>query len=365
MPILISSDFPPLRGGIQRYMAKVAELLSSAAKTVVVVTGAADGDRAYDRLQDFKVVRYGGRARLWSFLAMVIASLRATAYVPRTYTLASIWFPSGLAAAIIPRRMRGPLGVFVHGAEVAPGRGGLRRSLMLFVFARADVLFVDSRFSASLARRAGFKGGNMVVVPCGSEAREVIRNPSPIPTVLSVGRLVARKGFDRLIEALPLIRLDFPTVQCEIVGSGPQGSSLRTLAESLDVSDCVHFLGEIDDRELDAAYGRAWCFAMPVRSVGDDVEGFGIVYLEAAVAGLPAIGGCDSGATDAIVDGETGILVDGNDRTAIANAVCSLLASPERTAAMGERARQRALTDYTWQRTVSTIDALMTQSIKP
>jgi len=360
MPILITSDFPPLRGGIQRYMAKVAELLSSADKTVVVAC-AAHGDRAYDQLQDFQIVRYGGRGRLWSFFAMLSASLRAMAHERPTYTLASIWFPSGLVAAIIPRPIRGPLGVFVHGAEVAPSRRGLRRLLMLFVFSRADVLFIDSRFSASLVRRAGFRGGNMVIVPCGSNPREVVRNPSPVPTVLSVGRLITRKGFDRLIEALPRVRLDIPTVQCEIVGSGPEEARLRALAESLCLGSCVHFLGEIDDVALDAAYGRSWCFAMPVRNVDEDVEGFGIVYLEAATAGLPSIGGCDSGATDAIVDGETGIIVDGNDSAAIADAVCLLLGSPERASAMGERARQRALTEYTWQRTVSTIGAHMSQ----
>lgn len=364
MPVLISNDFPPLRGGIQRYMAKVAELLSSTGKTVVVVTGAVHGDRAYDKLQGFQVVRFGGGARLWSFFAMVIASLRAMAHVPRTYTLASIWFPSGLVAAIIPRRIRGPLGVFVHGAEVAPRRRGLRRLLMLFVFARADVLFADSRFTASLVRRAGFSGGNMVVVPCGSEAREVIRNPSPMPTVLSVGRLVTRKGFDRLIEALPLVRLALPTVQCEIVGSGPEEARLRTLVQSLCLGSCVHFLGEIDDVALDAAYARAWCFAMPVRTVGEDVEGFGIVYLEAAIAGLPAIGGRDSGATDAIVDDETGIIVDGNDPAAIADAVSLLLGSPQHANEMGARARKRALTEYTWHRTVTTIDASMNRFVK-
>jgi phosphatidylinositol alpha-1,6-mannosyltransferase len=112
----------------------------------------------------------------------------------------------------------------------------------------------------------------------------------------------------------------------------------------------VSFLGDISDDQLRDAYARAWCFALPTRRVGTgDVEGFGIVYLEAAMAELPSVGGLNSGAEDAIADGKSGLLVDGSDPAAIASAIGYLLSDPDRARALGRFGRSRALTEFSWR----------------
>jgi phosphatidylinositol alpha-1,6-mannosyltransferase len=163
-----------------------------------------------------------------------------------------------------------------------------------------------------------------------------------------VGRLVARKGVDRLIEALALLPQSDAVLH--VVGDGPQRAALEALATTAGVRERVIFSGAVDDAARDRALGEAWCFAMPSRAEGGDVEGFGIVYLEAAMAGVPAIGGRGSGADEAIAHGETGLLVDGRDARALAAALERILDDREGAAAMGAAARQRALRSFSWQR---------------
>src|SRR5581483_2014077 len=162
-----------------------------------------------------------------------------------------------------------------------------------------------------------------------------------------------------LIEALPMLRDRLGSVQLEIIGNGPDRERLEQLATQCGVAEHVRFRGAVSDEERDAAYARAWCFAMPTRTEGDDVEGFGIVYLEAAMARLPSIGGSGSGAEDAIADGVTGFVVDGNDRAAVANALLQLLSNPERARAMGEAGCRRALTEFTWKQNAVAIERIL------
>jgi phosphatidylinositol alpha-1,6-mannosyltransferase len=185
-----------------------------------------------------------------------------------------------------------------------------------------------------------------VVVCPGVDARSIARVLAPVPTVVFVGRLVERKGVDRLIEALAL--LPQRDAVLNVVGDGPQRAALEALARERGVGERVHFRGAVDDDARDRALAEAWCFAMPSRAKGGDVEGFGIVYLEAAMAGVAAIGGRGSGADEAIAHGETGLLVDGSDAEAVASALSAVLGDRERAAAMGAAGRRRALDGFSW-----------------
>ena len=258
------------------------------------------------------------------------------------------WFPAGLVGVAIPRRLRGRLAILVHGSELAARSGSFRKLLMHAVFKRADRIIANSRFTAKRVGECGLKG-SVSIVPCGVDATKLSRTPAHVPTILFIGRLVARKGCDHLIDALPRVRRKLGDVRLEIIGNGPDKERLAALAAHLDVQQCVEFLGNVPDEQRSEALSRAWCFAMPARDEHGDVEGFGIVYLEAAMAGLPAIGGKGSGAEDAIVDGITGFLVDPNDQMAITDALIDLLSEPERARAMGDAGRERALSHYTWR----------------
>ncbi len=358
MAVLVTNDFPPNHGGIQRFLSRLAQELCVAGEPVVVVAPQITGSAQFDAAQKYRVVRYAQRGRAISFFAMTAALFMARLTTKDPVTIASMWFPGGLAACIVPKFMRGRLGVIAHGTEIAPEKGGVRRLLMRYVFARADVIIANSSFTRDLLLSAGVKGDIAVVHP-GIDAQAIDPARAAEPTIVSVGRLIARKGFDRIIAALPEILAHYPTARYEIVGAGPQSEELHVLADRLGVRAHVHFLGSVSDADMHAAYARAWCFALPARKIGNDVEGFGLVYLEAALADLPAIGGRNSGAEDAIAAGETGLLVDGDASGEIAAAIVSLFDDPQRAARMGARGRQRALDEFTWKRTAAAIAALM------
>jgi phosphatidylinositol alpha-1,6-mannosyltransferase len=169
--------------------------------------------------------------------------------------------------------------------------------------------------------------------------------------IVCVGRLVHRKGQDRLIEALPEILREVPDATLLLVGEGPRRKALEDLMMKHRVSDSVRFVGRVQYAELPAYLRLGDIFAMPSRSrfFGLEVEGLGIVYLEASATGLPVIGGASGGAPDAVLDGETGLVVDGRDPAAIAQAAIALLKNPEKSAAMGRRGREWAVENWSWK----------------
>ena len=363
MAVLVTNDFPPDHGGIQRVMARLAQEMALQRERVLVVAPRLPGSDSFDALQRYRVLRYRGRGRVLSFAGMFVSLLRARMACPDFITLASIWFPGGLAACLLPPILRGRLIVLAHGAEIAPARRGIRRRLMRYVFDRADVIVANSRFTRELLVQAGVRGTISIINP-GIDATPIAPQRSNVPTILSVGRLIPRKGFDTTIAALAALLPHYPTARYEIIGSGPQRAELERLAKHLHVENHVVFLGAVEDEQMREAYARAWVFALPTRSVADDVEGFGVVYLEAAMAQLPTIGGRFSGAEDAIVAGETGLLVDGTSSADVAAAIATLLRDRDTAELMGVRGRDRALDYFTWRRAATELGSLAETAVK-
>jgi phosphatidylinositol alpha-1,6-mannosyltransferase len=343
VPVLLTNDFAPTVGGIQRYMERLAHALQDIGYSVSVVAPGPGNDSALP----FRVERFDTAGRLARLLAMERALGRAHRQCDDGITIASTWNPAGLVAAH-GRAARGKLAIFAMGSEVVRQHTPVRRTLMRSTFERADVVFSISTYTSKQLVLAGV-AKEPLLLRAGVDVWEPQPRPARRPTILSVGRLIRRKGFDRVIEALPALLRFHPHVVYEVVGEGPDRSYLRDLAERLDVADRVRLLGSIDEAALREAYERAWCFALPVRREAHDVEGFGLVYLEAAIAGIAAVGGRFSGAEDAIVHGQTGLLVDGNDRLQIRDALDLLLRDRDFAALIGKAARKRALTDFSWQ----------------
>jgi phosphatidylinositol alpha-1,6-mannosyltransferase len=165
--------------------------------------------------------------------------------------------------------------------------------------------------------------------------------------IVCVSRLVARKGQDVLIRAMPEIRARVPDAVLVIVGGGPYEPALREMAGG---ADAVRFTGQVPEAQLPLYYALGDVFAMPCRTRlgGLEVEGWGNVFIEAAACGVPVVVGDSGGAREALIDGETGILVDGARVEEVADAVASLLSDPARAAAMGLAGRERVLRDHRW-----------------
>lgn len=356
MPVVVTSDFPPNRGGIERYMSSLATALR-AWGDVVVVAPREPGCDALDAASPYRVIRYRKtRSRALRFLEIfriAVAAFRALRLVPDRQVIASSWIRSGIACAMLPRRARGPMAILAHGSEVISQRGFARLALMRWTFARADAVVANSAFTQRLLAERGVT--TCAVVYCGTGLQAVERSETRHPTVLSVCRLIRRKGIDRTIQALPAVVARVPDLRYEVVGAGPELPSLLQLVRRLRLENHVRFLGQVEEGELVRAYARASCFVLPARNAGGDVEGFGIVYLEAAIAGVPAIGGRGCGAEEAIEDGKTGILVDGDYPEQIAAAILQIIENPVQASAMGRYAQARARRLFTWERVASRI----------
>ena len=181
------------------------------------------------------------------------------------------------------------------------------------------------------------------------------------PVVVCVSRLVRRKGQDTLLRAWPEVISQVPDAALLIVGAGPYGKDLKQLSERSGLTASVHFTGPVPQAELPAHYAAGDVFSMPCRTRrgGLDVEGLGIVYLEASAAGLPVVGGDSGGAPDAILDGETGYVVGGRDVPALSARLVALLANPDAARAMGEKGRAWVERDWSWDQTAARLRALI------
>jgi phosphatidylinositol alpha-1,6-mannosyltransferase len=196
----------------------------------------------------------------------------------------------------------------------------------------------------------------VVSVPYGADPRPSTSPPGGT-SLLSVCRLVPRKGIDMVIRALRCLPSH---VAYRVVGSGPDFERLRALASAEGVAARVTFLGRLSSEELAHEYQRCSVYVQPSRrTVEGELEGYGLVYLEAAAWGRPVIAGSSGGEVDAVVDGETGMLVDGTSVDAVATAIAELLGDTDRLQAMGAAGRRRVETTHNWARAAAVVEAAL------
>ena len=355
--LLVTNDFPPKVGGIQSYLWELWRRLP--ADDVAVHTTPHRDAAAFDADQAFAVTR--GREP-WL--------LPTRSVVRRVERLADdhdaelvVWDPAlpvGLAAPRLDR----PYAVVLHGAEVTvPGRLPGSRALMRRVLRRASLVVCAGRYPAAEAERAAGCSLPTVVVPPGVDTgrfrpldvaeRASVRGelglPVDAPLVVSVSRLVPRKGMDTLVRAAARLRKVVPDVVVAIAGSGRDRARLDGLVASTGAP--VRLLGRVPDELLPGLYGAGDVFSMLCRSRwgGLEQEGFGIVFVEAAAAGVPSVAGDSGGSAEAVADGETGLVVRRPDAPAlVADALAGLLADDDRRAEMGRNARRRAEAEFSY-----------------
>lgn len=363
--LLVTNDFPPKVGGIQTYLWELWRRLPPA--EVSVLTTDHPGAAAFDAGQEFRVERAGRVLLPTPALARRIDALA-------TEVGANVVFldPALPLGAIGPRLRSAPYVVVLHGAEVTvPGRlPGSRRALARVLRGAAGVVAAGTYPAREAARAAGRPLAGLVVPPgvdtdrfrplAGPAERAALRRRHGLPEegllILGVSRLVPRKGFDTLIDATaglsvgsgPLARAG--GVQLVVAGAGRDARRLRRRASRAGLGGRFHLLGRVPDAALAGLYGCADAFAMICRERwgGLEAEGFGIVFLEAAACGLPAVAGRSGGAEEAVVDGRTGLVVDPSDTAAVTRALEGVLADEERRRRLGSAARARAEEEFAY-----------------
>lgn len=346
--LLVTNDFPPRAGGIQTFLEGfVRELVPE--QLVVYASSPPDGGaEEYDAAQPYTVVRFPGTMMLPT--PQVKAKMQE---LIREHKIENVWFgaaaPLGLLAKAAHEAGASQVIATTHGHEIGwsmiPGARGLLKK----VFRDADVVTYLTK--ATLKRLKPYIGDTEVMQLHGAinpeqfafdqlnrvalRARYGIGKRENVVVCLS--RLVERKGQDTLIDAWPSVVEEFPGTKLVIVGKGPYGEKLHEMAAASPAAKDIIFTGEVPYAELPAHYSLGDVFAMPCRTRGGglDIEGLGIVYLEAYAAGLPVVAGDSGGAPEAVIDGKTGLVVNGRSPEAVSAAVRYLLEDPRRAREMG------------------------------
>jgi phosphatidylinositol alpha-1,6-mannosyltransferase len=357
--LLVTNDFPPRPGGIQSFVHNLA--LHLPADSLVVYASTYEGAAAFDAAQPFEVVR-----EATEMLLPTPAVARRAAELARARDCDTVWFgaaaPLGLLAGGLRRRTGIRRAVaLTHGHEIGwaalPGaRAALRR-----IARQVDVVTYLGEYTRVRLDRAlhGLTELHRLAPGVDTDRYHPGVDGKPVrmryglgdrPVIVCVSRLVARKGQDALIRALPAIRRRVPDAALLIVGGGPYRATLERLARRGGVAGEVIFTGSVPAEELPAHYAAGDVYAMPcrTRNRGLDVEGLGIVYLEASATGLPVVVGDSGGAPDAVRDGETGFLVDGRDLAALADRVATLLADRALAARLGAAGRAWVEREWRW-----------------
>ncbi len=355
--LLVTNDFPPKIGGIQSLLWEWWRRLPP--ESFAVLTSPYAGTAAFDAEQAFRIERTREPVLLPHPL-MVRRIDRLAREVGAELIVLDPAVPLGLVGPSLAL----PYDVVLHGAEVTvPGRLPVSKQALGHVLRHARHIVAAGGYPAAEAEHAAGRALPITVVPPGvdterfrpldaserTQARRGFGLPDDAELIVSISRLVPRKGFDTAIRAAARLRPSRPDLLLAISGGGRDETRLRMLAAELRAP--VRFLGRVSNADLPRLYGCADVYTMLCRNRwgGLEQEGFGIVFVEAAACGVPQVAGDSGGAAEAVADGQTGIVVRRpDDVTEVADAFVALLDDPARRAAMGAAARRRAVTEFSY-----------------
>jgi phosphatidylinositol alpha-1,6-mannosyltransferase len=349
--LFFTLEYPPFHGGISTMYAEIVAHWPNDGRSAIEVIDNSGG----------KLV--AGHIPVWKWLKSFPYVLNAIKKRRPDHVIIGHILPLGTVVYMACRLTRTPYSIILHGMDLASALKNPRKKLLArIILSGATVAVCSNGFVRRLLD--DFSGGRVPSItvnpgiadhemPSPDEIRSFRTERSLDGKIigLTICRLVKRKGIDKMIKALPLILEHIPNFEYVIGGAGPDEDYLKACVNSLDpaVLQRVRFLGPVKEDEKWMWLSACDMFAMPSRLIGgNDIEGFGIVYLEAAIAGKPVIAGDSGGIRDAVLDGRTGLVVDGDRTEAVAEAVVQLCLDPDLRSRLGSRGRERALREFNW-----------------
>ncbi|WP_067547315.1 glycosyltransferase family 4 protein [Nocardia crassostreae] len=375
--LLVTNDFPPRPGGIQSYVHSLAMQLPPDELVVYAPRWRGDSHWKFDAEQPFQVVRHPTTLMLPTPLVV-----RRAAKLMRDEQCDRVWFgaaaPLALMSPLLRKAGAERIVASTHGHEVGWSMLPGARQALRVIGDNTDVItyvskYTRRRFAAAFGVQAALEylppAVDSEVFKPDPAARAELRERYGLgdrPTILCLSRLVPRKGQDMLIMAMLELRKRIDGAVLVIAGDGPYEQKLHAFAESLGVTDDVVFTGRVPAQELAAHHTIADVFAMPCRTrgFGLDVEGLGIVYLEASATGVPVVAGNSGGAPETVKEGETGRVVDGRNVEAITDAIAEILADRDAAARMGDAGRAWVQQQWRWDRMGARLRELLDTNVR-
>lgn len=376
--VLLSEIFPPKVGGSGRYLWEVYRRLPQA--ECVIVAGEDARQETFDATHNRDVIRMPLTLRRWGVLdrgarvdyKAAVESVRnvvATRKIDRIH--AGRCLPEGWIAYLLRRQLGLPYLIHVHGEDMNLDHGGIRQGIMSSrqhrwmarrVVRGADLVVANSHNSAKIVTdQWGVSPARVQVLHPGVDSRQFTPAPRNVSVrhrlgwgdrtvVLTVGRLQARKGHERMIRALHTVRQAVPGVLYAIVGEGQERDALESLVDGENLSDHVRFLGAPDDDVLVSCYQQCDVFVLPNRQIGTDIEGFGMVLVEAQACGRSVVAGASGGTAESMNIPQTGLTVSCETPDELAALVVELLRDRPRLEQMGAAARRWVVERFDWER---------------
>ena len=369
--LLITNTFLPRIGGRENYCHHLFSRFDTG--QVVIVTPDHSGEyEQFDREYTLPVFRIGNLSRTW-FLrkrrsrAKWLCTLATICWRHQIDVVhCGLVLPDGLSGWLLRETLGKPYIVYTYGKEILENQRHPRLAdRMRLALSSASRVVSISSYTEEKLREFGLAPEKLARIPPAVDANRLaagmisdrveelrrVHGLSDRPVILTVGRLIERKGCDKVIESLPVVLSHFPQAVYLIVGDGPDRSRLEKLRNSLGLENAVIFTGFVPEDDLPAYYKLATLFAMVSRQTpgSHEVEGFGLVYLEANACGLPVVAGRTGGVPDAVLDGRTGYLIDPFSEEEIAAAIIRLLENPQLCEELGSFGRERAINEFSWQ----------------
>lgn len=334
--LLITLEYPPMVGGVANYLKDVSRVLG---KDNCLVYGPCILARFF-----------------WpKWLPSMLRARKIIREQKIDLTLVSHILPIGYLALFYKKIFGIPYIVFTHGMDILmPQKSEWKMFWVKKIIKNARGIVANSEFTrVEIIKLGAKKEKTAVVYPCPNQNIKILRFKGGFngkKVILTVGRLVKRKGIDKVIEAMPAILKEVPEAVYFVVGRGHYKNELLKLKNKLNLGDKVIFTENARDEELNFFYASSDIFVMPSRRIGGDVEGFGIVYLEAALFGKPSVAGNVGGAPEAVLDGKTGLIANPENSEAIAKSIIKLLKDDKLRVQMGEAAKNRVLNEFVFEK---------------
>lgn len=364
--LMLTELFLPTKGGTAVWFDEVYRRLGG--KEVHIVTADVPGGREYDVGHPNSVHRLNLRRMSWlrpESLGMYMKFFGRSLWLGLTNRFDAIHagraLPEGIVAWLVARLTSRPVAIYAHGEELTGWGKGNKYKAMCFALRHADKVIANSDFTRDMLIGMGIKAVNIELIHPGvdterfrpglpfQDLRDRLGLQPGARLILSVGRLSRRKGFDTVIRCLPNLLKAGLDVHYAIIGIGEDEAYLDALTGEIAVGDHVHRLGHVPMDDLPRWYNACDVFVLANRQVGGDTEGFGIVFLEAAACGKAAIAGAAGGTGSAVLDGETGVRVDGDSPAAVEAALHDILTDHDRRATMGKTGLARVRESLDWQ----------------